>query len=442
MRTESRSVPRSIFWPGWILFSIWVLISLGLTIYLFAVRPPIGVIVFGLSFGLAGLWLATSLHEIRDPDQALLFRRGRFRGVLPAGWYLTVPHSWDIKIVPLGWRGIEFEGSMYTKEETEIAKVKVRVQYRVLQDQTGSVLHPDRILRMPPQAMRTYGAQAVEARVRAAVGRRSFKDLVAAKRDPETEVLQELQTEGKFAKYGYEIGNVEIVSFSEKVRSRASEIEALGKARGVAARAVAEPLKDNWPAAAVSAATAFADTGERIAGKLAAVWLKHLRQDTARKASVALIILLAGCGGTVPISKYFGEPVAPELGGRHRGIDIPAFIGTPVIAAAEGIVSFAGHQTAGCGIGVYIQHRLEDGRGFVTRYCHLSEDLPVKDGAVVKMGEVIGFIGRTGRTGGIDHVHFEILESGYRLVDPLKFIVGCFDPKKPSPNGFTYPIRC
>ena len=103
----------------------------------------------------------------------------------------------------------------------------------------------------------------------------------------------------------------------------------------------------------------------------------------------------------------------------HHGIDIGAPLGTPILAAADGVVLEAGLLRDAAGNGVILQHE----GGWETRYFHMaSPDLPVKPGDEVVAGQEIGTVGSTGLSTG-PHLHFEI------VFGPLRM-----DPE----NGFTY----
>ena len=88
-------------------------------------------------------------------------------------------------------------------------------------------------------------------------------------------------------------------------------------------------------------------------------------------------------------------------GRMHRGIDISGKSGTPVLAARDGTVTFAGVK-GGYGNIVILGHQ----DGYETRYAHLSS-IKASVGGVVKTGDVIGLMGSTGRSTG-PHLHFEI----------------------------------
>jgi len=119
--------------------------------------------------------------------------------------------------------------------------------------------------------------------------------------------------------------------------------------------------------------------------------------------------------GVYKITSRYGPRVDPVYGGGgfHRGIDIAAATGTPVVAAADGRVAYAG-WCGGYGIAVFIWH----GDGMETRYAHLS-GTAVRQGAVVKAGDIIGYVGSTGKSTG-PHLHFEVRVGG-KAVNPLDF---------------------
>lgn len=118
------------------------------------------------------------------------------------------------------------------------------------------------------------------------------------------------------------------------------------------------------------------------------------------------------------ISSPFGQRVDPFSGGTawHAGLDFTARPGTPVQAAAGGVVIYAAYR-ADYGNTIEINH----GDGYVTRYAHQKE-LKVATGDIVKRGQTIGTVGATGRASG-PHLHFEVLKNG-RHVDPRRYIAG------------------
>jgi murein DD-endopeptidase MepM/ murein hydrolase activator NlpD len=111
---------------------------------------------------------------------------------------------------------------------------------------------------------------------------------------------------------------------------------------------------------------------------------------------------------TLPVKEaYLGSPFGhrsdPIVGQRamHEGIDFNAESGTPVVAAADGVVLSAGWQSD---FGNMIE--VDHGDGLTTRYAHLSR-MNAKAGSLVTRGERIGAVGNTGRSTG-SHLHFEV----------------------------------
>jgi len=100
---------------------------------------------------------------------------------------------------------------------------------------------------------------------------------------------------------------------------------------------------------------------------------------------------------------------------RHMGIDLAGPIGTPIYATADGQVSDSGWNSGGYGNLIKIDH----GRGIETRYGHLSKIL-VSAGTKVKRGQLIAYMGSTGRSTG-SHLHYEVRIEG-RAVNPVPFM--------------------
>jgi murein DD-endopeptidase MepM/ murein hydrolase activator NlpD len=126
----------------------------------------------------------------------------------------------------------------------------------------------------------------------------------------------------------------------------------------------------------------------------------------------------------VPSSAPVDGPVGSGFGFRHdpfthrpalhTGLDFPADPGTPILAAAGGVVLSAGPHPQ---YGQLVE--LDHGNGLVTRYAHTSRML-VKQGDLVKRGQKIAEVGTTGRSTG-PHLHFEVLVEGVQQ-NPAKFL--------------------
>jgi murein DD-endopeptidase MepM/ murein hydrolase activator NlpD len=117
------------------------------------------------------------------------------------------------------------------------------------------------------------------------------------------------------------------------------------------------------------------------------------------------------------LTSGFGMRTHPVLGGRrqHAGIDLAAPTGTPVYATADGIVGRADWYSS---YGLYIS--INHGASMETRYAHLSR-LAVAAGDNVKKGDLIGYVGSTGRSTG-PHLHYEVRVDGL-AVNPIPYMV-------------------
>jgi murein DD-endopeptidase MepM/ murein hydrolase activator NlpD len=117
--------------------------------------------------------------------------------------------------------------------------------------------------------------------------------------------------------------------------------------------------------------------------------------------------------GTVPVA--LGSPFGARWGKPHEGIDLPAPIGTPVFAAADGRVVYAGNGVRGYGNLVVIKHAGD----LLTAYAHNSM-LLVTQGQPVRAGDRIALVGQSGHATG-PHLHFEV-RSGQIPRDPMSFL--------------------
>lgn len=132
------------------------------------------------------------------------------------------------------------------------------------------------------------------------------------------------------------------------------------------------------------------------------------------------------------LGSAFGFRIDPFTGGSalHTGLDFQAESGTPILAAAGGVV-VAQDAHAAYGNMVEIDH----GNDLITRYAHASKVL-VKKGDLIKRGQKIAEVGTTGRSTG-PHLHFEVLVQGVAQ-DPQKFLtVGSDLPTQRVANAFS-----
>ncbi len=141
--------------------------------------------------------------------------------------------------------------------------------------------------------------------------------------------------------------------------------------------------------------------------------------------------LLRAIPAIQPISNKNLKRVASGFGYRidplykdfrlHAGLDFSAPTGTPIYATSDGVVQTAGFNTDGYGNKVVINH----GYGFQTLYAHMVR-VKAKAGQTVKRGEVIGYVGSTGKSTG-SHLHYEVIKRGAK-VDPVYYFFNDLTP--------------
>lgn len=143
--------------------------------------------------------------------------------------------------------------------------------------------------------------------------------------------------------------------------------------------------------------------------------LNFVRHDVERREALASATpsIWPTHGG---LTGFFGGRSDPFTGepGYHQGIDISTEKGQPVFATADGVVESASYA-GDYGNLVVVRHAF----GLATRFGHLSK-FRVSPGQDVKRGDILGYVGSTGRSTG-SHLHYEILVNG-RLINPLQLL--------------------
>ncbi len=116
-----------------------------------------------------------------------------------------------------------------------------------------------------------------------------------------------------------------------------------------------------------------------------------------------------------PVNGKVTSPYGSRNGKKHDGVDISVPKGTPIKAAAGGVVSFSGRSFNDYGKMIVIKHNSD----FSTVYAHNSENI-VEEGNEVKKGQVIGRVGNSGNASGY-HLHFEVRREE-KPINPLFFL--------------------
>lgn len=115
------------------------------------------------------------------------------------------------------------------------------------------------------------------------------------------------------------------------------------------------------------------------------------------------------------------SPYGPRWGQLHAGIDLVPGEGAPIQAIADGVVRLATESDGGYGVGTYIDHVI-DGQVITSHYAHMQYGSQrLQTGDVVKVGDIVGLTGNTGRSYGA-HLHFELIVNG-STIDPLPWMM-------------------
>ncbi|MBD5083660.1 MAG: peptidoglycan DD-metalloendopeptidase family protein [Clostridiales bacterium] len=235
--------------------------------------------------------------------------------------------------------------------------------------------------------------------------------------------LKATQTELALARDGLESDRADQALVQQELEARRAELEQK--------RADAQTLLNQIAASEseyAKEAKELAESEARINKELKDAQAKYAAQIAALEAQRnASVNMTSGnwywpLPGRYKISSLFGGRIDPINGKRdnHTGTDIPAPSGTPIYAAQDGIVTTVNRNKNSSSYGYYciINH----GGGYVTLYAHQCQVPIVNEGDTVSKGQVIGYVGTTGRSTG-NHLHFELRVNGVRN-DVLKLYPG------------------
>jgi murein DD-endopeptidase MepM/ murein hydrolase activator NlpD len=165
-------------------------------------------------------------------------------------------------------------------------------------------------------------------------------------------------------------------------------------------------------------------SGQRIANARA---ILEVANNPGNPDGVGLVSPVPGATATSQFGPRNIENQVRGASRNHKGIDFGANLGTPILAAGSGTVTFAG-RAGSAGNMVTIDH----GGGLETKYMHMQDgSFAVSAGAQVWQGQTIGRVGSTGRSSG-PHLHFEVLRNG-RQEDPRSYLNVVRAPS-PSPS--------
>ena len=169
------------------------------------------------------------------------------------------------------------------------------------------------------------------------------------------------------------------------------------------------------------------NTSKKVDGISKALAFQSKSLDEILKLAKAKDKLLSAVPAIQPVKNEDLKQMASGFGYRtdpftkarkmHEGMDFTAKTGTPIYATGDGVVAKADNSLSGYGNHIEISH----GFGYLTLYAHLSK-YKVRQGQRVKRGDIIGYVGSTGRSQA-PHLHYEVHKDG-KVVNPINFYYG------------------
>lgn len=169
------------------------------------------------------------------------------------------------------------------------------------------------------------------------------------------------------------------------------------------------------------------NTSKKVDGISKALAFQSKSLDEILKLAKAKDKLLSAVPAIQPVKNEDLRQMASGFGYRtdpftkarkmHEGMDFTAKTGTPIYATGDGVVAKADNSLSGYGNHIEISH----GFGYLTLYAHLSK-YKVRQGQRVKRGDIIGYVGSTGRSQA-PHLHYEVHKDG-KVVNPINFYYG------------------
>jgi len=205
-------------------------------------------------FGILLIWVGIAYREIKEPEVGFLFQMGKYKGKLKPGWHLGLPFIWGVETRTTGTQEIIFKEQMYTKARKAIG-LRGGIYYRMV--------NPENAITLPKNIIKSRIKNVVLSKLKGKIGEMAFDELLRERGGVEKKVKQDANDKDELGKDGYEVTGIEITDLNEQIESEAAKIKEIGEAEAEIdkkkAEAIAEPLKNNYPAAITMAARAIGD---------------------------------------------------------------------------------------------------------------------------------------------------------------------------------------
>lgn len=246
----------------------------------------------------------------------------------------------------------------------------------------------------------------------------TFLDVVAEEQDKVIETYRGLRDQAEEAQAGEELARDAARSLRDDVASRTDAIEAVRTEQRRSGREAEREAEEQRRLLAMlrERQNAFDTRMQALKRESDSISELLRRRPTGGQPIRSGVGVLGWPLKAVRITSEFGPRVHPIYGTErmHDGLDFGADMGTPILAAADGVVVSAGER-GGYGNAVLV----DDGASLATLYAHQST-MAVGVGDPVKRGQVIGYVGSTGFSTG-PHLHFEVRVNG-APVDPMLYL--------------------
>ena len=283
------------------------------------------------------------------------------------------------------------------------------------------------------QEMHDAGAMAMLANVSNLYQLLTFSEVLQDIANKDTEILEQFRTEKadlEAIKADLEAKKAEMEQLNAELTKQKSAMNKKRDELGVALKDAGKDLEE--------AAAAQKEIQDQVDSD-------ELNYEALQKQIEAQINSAEGAHGDLSFNGAFGCPLRSgsfrisslfgprSLNGKkyHYGVDYAAAAGTPIYAAADGYVTYAGWNSGGYGNYVLIYHgKMSDGNTYSTLYAHMLETPCVTAGQYVTRGTQIGKVGNTGRSQG-NHLHLELWQGSNmnnsvankaKRINPAQFI--------------------
>lgn len=260
------------------------------------------------------------------------------------------------------------------------------------------------------QQLHDGGAVAMLASCSSLYEMLTFNDTLEQITEKDNQVLEELED----ARQSLAEEQTQLEAVENQLEDQKSQLE--GKQTELAANIRQQDATIEQAAAEEQAQQAVVEAANKKLDEASAALDSYIRSQNQQYADADIHCSL---NFQCPLNSY--KYITTQFGeGGHKGVDLAAPQGTPIYAAADGVVTIAAfHYSYGNYVSIY-HGSADDGSTYATLYAHMMQAPSVSSGQQVKKGDLIGYVGNTGYSFG-NHLHLELRVNGGRT-NPLSYI--------------------